>query len=241
MTTHKVFKRHVRARMAKTGEAYTTARAQLLRQATGSATAVPPDAAPTAATPSTAPVTAAADTFALPTSDSAAERATGRPYAAWFADLDDAGAQAMGHTRIAAWLIAERGVPGWWAQTITVAYERARGLRATHQVGAGFQVTATRTIAAGAPAVLHAFADPAVRQRWLPGVDLTPRRTTARNTARFDWPDPPSRLVVYVTPKDDGRSVVSLAHERLPDAAAVSSLKPFWRERLGALRRLLEN
>lgn len=182
----------------------------------------------------------ATDPDRLPTSDAAAERATGRPYDAWFADLDAAGAPAMGHTRIAAWLVAEREVPGWWAQTITVAYERARGLRATHQVGAGFQVTATRTIAAGAPSVLDAFGDRAVRQRWLPDVDLAPRRTTARNTARFDWPDPPSRIVVYVTPRDDGRSVLSLAHERLPDAAAVSAFRTFWCDGLEALRRMLE-
>lgn len=33
MPTQKIFKQRVRARMAKTGEAYTTARAQLLRKA----------------------------------------------------------------------------------------------------------------------------------------------------------------------------------------------------------------
>lgn len=88
--------------------------------------------------------------------------------------------------------------------------------------------------------MLAAFTDDATRERWLPGIALSRRPTTAATTARFDWPDPPSRLVVYLAPKDDGRTVLSLAHERLPDASAVAALKAMWRTRLDALRAILE-
>jgi hypothetical protein len=38
-----------------------------------------------------------------------------------------------GHTEIARWLVAEHRIGGWWAQSVTVAYERARGVRAKHE------------------------------------------------------------------------------------------------------------
>lgn len=255
MTTQKVFKRRVRARMAKTGEAYTAARSQLLGRSpeaepdTTAAHVAGPDSAggsPDGDAPAAprldgdAPARDPVDPVLLPTTDDAVLRATGRAYTAWFAELDAAGAAEQGHTQIAAWLADERGVPGWWAQAITVAYERARGLRATNQVAGGFQVTASRTIAAGAPRVLAAFTDDARRERWLPGIALGRRPTTAATTARFDWPDPPSRLVVYLAPKNDGRTVLSLAHERLPHASAAAALKAMWRTRLDALRAILE-
>jgi uncharacterized protein YndB with AHSA1/START domain len=252
MTTQKTFKGRVRARMAKTGEAYTTARAQLLRHAAtadaalpapGQLAAAPEPAPPALPTPDEVAEqsTTTIDPAMLPTSNAAAERATGRPYAAWFADLDAVEAQSMGHARIAAWLVVERGVPGWWAQSITVAYERTRGLRATNQATTGFQASVTRTIRAAGSDVLEAFTDPETRTGWLPSVALSRRPTRAANTARFDWSDPPSRIVVSVATRDDGRTVLSLVHERLPDARAVADLKAFWRDRLDALRRMLED
>ena len=47
--------------------------------------------------------------------------------------LDERGTEGFSHRDTAAWLASSRGVPGWWAQTITVGYERARGLRRPHQ------------------------------------------------------------------------------------------------------------
>jgi hypothetical protein len=63
------------------------------------------------------------------TSEEAVRGATGRDYGEWFALLDawDAGSRA--HGEIAAWLIGEHRIDNWWAQTITVEYERARVLR----------------------------------------------------------------------------------------------------------------
>lgn len=236
MPTQKTFKRRVRARMAKTGEAYTAARQQLLRKAD-------PRAAADASVAEAPAAQQAADpepTTEFPTSEEAVLGATGRTYPAWFAILDEWGATARRHSEIAAWLADEHGVAPWWRQSVTVAYERARGMRAVHQMTDGFSVAVTRTVAAEADAALAAFTDPAIRSSWLGDVNMTQRRTSAAGGARFDWPDPPSRLVVSVGAKGPDRSTVSVSHERLPDAAAAAREKAAWKERLGALKALLE-
>ena len=67
MTEHKSFKRLVRARMEKTGESYTAARAMLLR----------------------ADEPAAAPALKLATSDERIRERTGRGWEQWFAILDE--------------------------------------------------------------------------------------------------------------------------------------------------------
>ena len=129
------------------------------------------------------------------------ERATGKRHAEWFALLDEWGATEHTHTEIARWLSENHGVPGWWVQNVTVAYERARGMRAPHQMRDGFSINVTRTITSDPARALDAFTDGSVRARWLPDAEMRQRPTRAAGVARFDWADPPSRLVVSVTAK----------------------------------------
>ncbi len=248
MPNQKVFKQRVRTRMTKTGESYTTARAQLLRKGSDPEPS-PGDAADqaidaTRATDATdqpiepAPAT---DADALLTSDESIVRATGRGSGDWFGLLDDWGASERRHPEIARWLMDEHGVDGWWAQNLTVSYERARGLRARHQMTTGFAIAVTRTVDVEADRLLAAFTDAEVRRRWLPDGTLEQRPTRAANTARFDWSEPPSRLVVTVVPKAPGKTTVALQHERLPDAEIADRLKAEWRERLDGLKSMLES
>ena len=230
MPTQKTFKRRVRARMTKTGESYTTARHQLLRKSEERSISVDRE-----------PVTPTEPSVEFTTSEDAVRRATGRSYAEWFALLDAWGATERRHPEIASWLSAEHGVPPWWTQSVTVSYERARGMRAVHQMTTGFSVGMTRTVAAEAEATLAAFTDLLTRSSWLGDVALMQRRTTAAGSARFDWPDPPSRLVVFVESKGSGKSSVWVSHERLPDAETAARQKAAWKDRLGALKRMLEH
>ncbi len=260
MPNQKVFKQRVRTRMNKTGESYTTARAQLLRK--GSDPELSPGDEPSPgdaadqqvdATRTTDPALAANATDqpiepapttgddALLTSDESIVRATGRGSGDWFKLLDDWGASERRHPEIARWLMDEHGVDGWWAQNLTVSYERARGLRARHQMTTGFAIAVTRTVNVEADQLLAAFTDAEVRQRWLPDGTLEQRPTRAANAARFDWSEPPSRVVVTVVPRAPGKTTVALQHERLPDAETADRLKADWRDRLDGLKSLLES
>lgn len=212
MTEQKSLKRNVRRRMAKTGERYTTARAQLLRS-------LEPGGV----------------------SEDAVAKATGRKPEGWFAELDAWGARERTHGEIARHLNQVLGVDGWWAQNVTVAYERARGLRDVGQRADGtYSATATRTISATADRAFDHFESGELRSLWLPEGLLSVRTATKARSARFDWLGGDSRVVVGFEPKGERRCVVSLEHERLPDAGAREQMKAFWREQLSELKALLE-
>lgn len=220
MTTQKTFKRRVRERMTKTGESYTAARRMLI--AAG--------ARPETATPE----------FEPPVAEERVVDSTGRGWQEWFGVLDEWGAASRSHTEIARWLRAEHGVAGWYSQSITVGYERARGLRAPGQRPDGFAVGASRTIAVPVERLFEAFDDESLRGRWLPAADLRLRTATAPKSARYDWEDGSTRVIVGFEAVDEAKSRVSLSHERLPDAETADEMKAWWRQRLGALKSQLE-
>lgn len=133
MPTNKDLKRLVRRRMQKTGESYTAARVQLVKS---SSRPVRP-AAPANPT----------DYAALAgMSDAAVKSATGCTWKAWVEALDYAGAQTWPHREIAEFVQQKFKVPDWWAQTVTVGYERIRGLREIGQRrGGSYEATKSRT------------------------------------------------------------------------------------------------
>src|SRR5690625_2175048 len=94
-------------------------------------------------------MTAMADNYQR-VSDDAVREATGKGWNEWFALLDESGADSMSHKAIAAMLATpdHLGPDGrWWAQTITVAYEHARGRREVGQTaGAGYEIGGQQTL-----------------------------------------------------------------------------------------------
>jgi hypothetical protein len=220
MTRQKTFKRRVRQRMAKTGESYTAARRMLIAQGDRPDAPIPE--------------------FEPPVADETVVAATGRGWQAWFEALDAWEAATRSHTEIARWLREEQGVEGWYSQSITVGYERARGLRAPGERPDGFAVGASRTIAVPVQELFDAFTDESLRERWLPGADLRVRTATAPRTARYDWEDGSTRVIVGFEDMGEAKSRVAVSHERLPDADAADEMKSWWRERLTALKTQLE-
>jgi uncharacterized protein YndB with AHSA1/START domain len=238
MTRNKSFKGLVRARMDKTGERYATARRQLVAKAAAKDQS---EAAPEAQTPGAeSQMPARAPGFKPPYSDDVIRSNTGRSWDEWFTLLDRWGAVERPHPEIARWLNEEHGVPGWWAQGVTVAYEQARGLRAPRQRRGGqFEVNASRTVAVPVERLYEAFADPALRERWLPGAAVEVRTARPPTSIRANWDDGSTRLLIAFTARGEAKSQVALVHERVPDAGTADKLKAFWRERMAALKELL--
>ena len=167
MTAQKSFKRLVRSRMEKTGESYTAARATLLAAEEPKVTEGP----------------------VFTVSEEAIRRRTGRGWEQWFDLLDEWGAVERPHKEIARWLVDEHRVDGWGAQSVTVSYERARGLRAVGEHADGFAITASRTVAVPVERLYDAFVDESLREQWLPDAELRERTATRPKGARFDWGD----------------------------------------------------
>ncbi len=223
MPTNKDFKRLVRGRMQKTGEAYTTARAHLLKQKP--AAVVPP---------------ATVDYAKLAgRSDAVLKEKTGCGWERWVKALDRARAYTWPHREIAKYVQEKYQVPGWWAQTVTVGYERIKGLRAIGQRRDGsFEAGKSKTFAVPLARLYAAFHDARLRARWLPGVDLTVRTATRGKSMRVTWPDRTSVVVGFAS-RGPAKSQLALQHGKLPDRAAVTRVKQYWAERLGVLEELL--
>jgi hypothetical protein len=223
MPTQKLFKRRVRERMAKTGESYTASR----RHVAPARDRLAIDRSRLASAKELA-------------SDEKLAEATGRDWATWLSILDRWGAGERKHREIADHLINEHSVPGWWAQSITTGYERARGMRAKHQQPTGFTIYASRTVGVSLEVLFEAFTDDVTRQRWLTDGSMSLRSAQPGKVARFDWAGGPTRILVTFEAKGPSRSTAYVAHERLPDSAAADVAKALWKKRVSALKSFLE-
>lgn len=191
-------------------------------------------------------------------SDDAVRAATGRGWDDWFARLDAAGAAELDHKAIVAFLRDREGLAnGWWQQSVTVAYEKARGMRAPvgETADAGFQVGVQRTVGVGAEAAWAWLVTGPGRDAWLGRTEAFPlepgasyrcqdgtegeiRSVDPGRRLRATWRPPdwasPSTVQITITPKD-GRSTVGFHQERLPDAETREAMKARWRAVLAEL------
>jgi hypothetical protein len=223
MPANKDFKRLIRTRMKKTGEAYTAARAQLLRN---KPTPVPPRSAEYAKLAGM--------------SDASVKEKTGRTWTLWVGTLDRIGANEWPHRKIAKHLHEECGVPGWWSQMVAVGYERIKGLRVVGQRHDGaFEASKSKTFAVPLPRLYRAWSNARSRGKWLPGKGLTVRASTPERSMRISWSDGTSVQVWFVA-KGNAKSQVALAHAKLKSKADVEERKAYWQERLEALGDILE-
>jgi hypothetical protein len=238
MTKDKAHKRAVRARLDKTGERYTTARHYLLdlhrtEQSDDVSTAAEPPAA--------------ADAPTLPprvadpgVSDAAVNKATGKTWDEWFALLDAWDGTAHTHPEIARHLYETYGIDGWWAQSVTVGYERARGMRALHERPDGFSMNASKTFPVPDERLVAAFVEPGERERWLEAARLHNRTSQPNKSARFDVLPGETRLAITFFAKGPEKSVAQLQQERLADAEVVARWKTLWKEQLALLAEFLK-
>lgn len=225
MTTHKDLKRLVRARMHKTGESYTAARLQFLSKTR-------PHQKPAGPSPAEYAVLAGM-------SDAAIKAKTGCTWERWVKALDYKQAHTWTHREIAEYVREKFKVPDWWCQTVTVGYERIKGLRAIGQRRDGsYEASKSKVIAVPVSRLYRAWHDARTRARWLPDVKPVIRTATAAKSMRLTWPDGTSVLVGFY-PKGAAKSRVAIQHVRLPDRGTATRMKEYWTGRLGTLAELL--
>lgn len=211
MTTHESFKRRIRARMSKTGERYGAARRSLIADSAGAGRR---------------------RWVAAPTVDDVRVTAeTGRSWDDW-TDLILAGpGQDAGHTEIAAWLREQHGVDPWWAQSVTVGFERITGLRLPGQMPDGsFTLSRSRTIDGNASVIRDTWEDDDSRDAMLPGLTTARLSRPGVKVPRYVARDAEGEIGVVSMTLDEvkGRVKIVLTHERLAEPADVESWKAFW-------------
>lgn len=213
MTTQESFKRRVRERMAKTGERYVAARRVLLEQASrrGRVWISEPGA-----------------------SDEALRAATGRGWDEWCDTIDAWPGKGAGHAPIAAYLHEAHGITSWWAQTVTVGYERITGRRLPYQQGDGtFTISRSRTLALRAGDLRAMLVEPNARDDLFAGA---PTELRSRATAKaLRLAIGPGVATFALDAASGGRTKVTVAHEKLPSLEECERWRFYWGEWLDAL------
>jgi uncharacterized protein YndB with AHSA1/START domain len=170
--------------------------------------------------------------------DEAVRAKTGRSWAQWVQALDRIHAARMPHRDIAAHLHEVHKIEPWWAQTVTVGYERIKGLRERGQRRDGrYECSKSRTFAAPLDALYRAFASSSVRRTWLGDIHLTVRKATPPRSLRISWPDGTS-VEVGLTAKG-AKSQAAIQHTELASKEEATRLKAWWSERLDRLAEVL--
>ena len=172
--------------------------------------------------------------------DDVVKEKTGRTWREWVRILDADNAGALAHREIAVLVSQKHRVSDWWSQTVTVGYERIKGLREIGQRrGGGFEAGKSCTLNVPAEAAFAVWADDSRRKRLLQGVQATVRTATRAKSMRLQWPDGTIAIVGF-TPKGARKSGVAVVHTKLRSKAAADRAKKYWGERLRALPALLD-
>ena len=227
MPVKKDLKRLVRARMRKTGESYTAARARLLEKRN--------EAEPTTRGAMSPPQ---GDLAALAgMRDEAVAQKTGRTWKEWLRELDRAGAASLSHREIALLVREQNGISSWWSQAVTVGYERIRGLRERGQRRDGtFEVTRSKTY----PVPLKDLWQVFWRCReWLGGETLRTSKFTRHVAIHLKWSDG-TPVEAQFTSSGPAKSRLTLEHRDIGSRAEAARLGTYWRERLAVIGDLLE-
>ena len=213
MTRQESFKRRIRARMEQTGERYAAARRMLIQQASQRTRTWVSEPE---------------------MSDAAIRENTGHGWDEWVDLIEAWPGRDDGHAAIATWVQSEHGIDGWWAQSVTVGYERIVGIRLPHQMADGtFTANKSKTITTDADVIDKMLRHPDDHADLFPAHETELRSRPDAKSVRIGMGG--GVAIFDVQPRENGRCKVVVMHEKLPSLDAVEQWKFFWQEWLDAL------
>lgn len=194
----------------------------------------------------------------FPITDEACREATGKTFGEWFAAIEEKG-PALGRREIITWIydLTGRGKDVWWATTIWVEFEAARGIvNKKDGLAEGYNICATKSVKASAEAVYDAFAkeglnaflgsNAAVEGGAYTddgGNEGTWARLRTGKDVRITWKtngvDTPS-LVDASFKEAAGKTAITVTHSRIQTRDEADGLRTAWGEALAKLKTQLE-
>lgn len=169
-------------------------------------------------------------------SDEAILEATGRSWREWFGVMEASGMAGSSHEEIVTELREKHGVPAWWQQSITEAFEQFIGRREKGGADDGFHTSVSRTIDASASRIHAAWVDEAERAKWLRKRDFEPMAATTPHAVSGIWCRDESRLEISIEEVEEGRCRLTVRHCKLRDLETAETMQKFWKT---AIERLV--
>jgi hypothetical protein len=172
-------------------------------------------------------------------SDSAVTKATGRSWEEWFALLNNVGAEQLSHKEIAHKLYSEHEVEGWWAQNITVEFERLIGRRAHGQRQDGdYEISVNKTFLGTMDRALAAWQALVGDASVFDGVVFSSEPATSKTDKWRYWRvslADGTRVNVIINQKDAEKAQLSVQHRKLQSKDDAERWKSYWKSYLLAL------
>lgn len=215
MTRQESFKRRIRAHMEKTGEKYTSTRAALIAKSSSAAAGHRP--------------WVSQPEF----DDDKIREATGRSWNQWCDLIEVELGEHPEHAAMVS-LAQTNGTDGWWAQTVAVGYERITGLRLPNQRMDGtFTASKSRSLDLDVPGFRELLLDADARADLFPGLDTELRSKPESKALRIAIDE--GSVLFSFDPAPNGRTRLTVTHERLSTPADVQFWKKYWEEWLRAI------
>ena len=192
-------------------------------------------------------------------SDGAIKKATGKSWDEWYAALDKFGGVAKGRKALNEFLFKANKVDPWWTSTIVVEYEKERKALEKDGRPKGYNICATKSVAAKPAQVYEAFTSTAKLNQWFgagtkgeikeggsisnaDGNKATIKKLNPGKGLRFTWEGAKhdGELVeVKLTPSGAKCGIV-VNHDRIQTREAADGLRAAWGAALDTLKSQLE-
>jgi uncharacterized protein YdhG (YjbR/CyaY superfamily) len=168
--------------------------------------------------------------------DEAVEKATGKGWNEWFTILKQKTDESFSHKEIAKLLMDQYQVDGWWAQSITVEYERHLGKRQIGQVEDGtFQTAVSKTLPGDLDQVFSLWLNTARDVKEFNSIPLAGEPSISKTEKwrywRVDLADG-SRVTITVGKKTDEKSILTFSNEKLKNQDAIEHWKAYWKDNI---------
>lgn len=169
---------------------------------------------------------------------SSLEKGTGITWTEWLNYLEGIGAKNLPHKYIALQvqnkLRASLDNPGWWAQSVTVAYEQHIGRRKPGQRNDGtYEASVSKTVNTSLDDIFQKWLNKSANQKEFAGIAIAAPATTTSTDKRRHWSvnlTDGSRINADTDNYAAGKTRIAVTHARLGSQADVGRWRAYWRD-----------
>ncbi|MBI4922517.1 MAG: hypothetical protein HY834_12275 [Devosia nanyangense] len=162
---------------------------------------------------------------------------TGRTWDEWLGFFEQGKFATLSHGEIAQRL-HDAGVPDWWSQMLTVAYEQHIGRRVPGQNAAGdFSTSVSLTVDGGTATVADRIRTSLNKLNSIDGVAFAKTATASDTPKRSYWRAAladGTKVQIAFEPRADSRTSVNATHDKLDSAVSAERWRAFWKQKLSS-------
>lgn len=166
----------------------------------------------------------------------AIEQATNKTWKEWVKYLESINAKDLPHKEIANHVrqkLTSHESGGWWAQSITVAYEQHIGRRKPGQRNDGtFEVSITKSRQGVIEDALNVWLFLVNGKDEFSGIAITKPPAIKQTPKRRHWScglADGSRIHAHVSERSPGKVILAITHEKLADQEAMGKWRIYWK------------